>query len=1202
MDSLTDFQRAAVERIVERFKESTNGSRRFLLADEVGLGKTLVARGVIGKLREAKNGKGYTVVYVCSNSEIAEQNRIKLYPEQQRQEANHRASRRLTLLSLESAEIARRRKCEIQVFSFTPGTSLQLTGSTGIALERRLLMYLLHRLWHKPVRHAIWREFFRCGCREKPWNEWFRGRRLAKEFRRQTTDELRKHLSDAWGQQRVKFEDPATCQVKEGPLGKLIDDCVHAFDDSRAARRNRRVVIGALRESLASVSLSCLQPDLVILDEFQKFSEILKQSSDPHTIVGQLFTGQHIAALILSATPYRMYALSYEDQSHRDDFMRTLAFLRKDDSFLADGKTKDPDMLALQCDLDEFRERLKEGKCLRQDEAGEYKVDPDAHRLKTQIEQRLSEVMCRTERNWYIEDPAKGVQEVPPNIDSGHVPGQSEMMEYIALRRFLLGHGLEDWKITDFWKSSPSILSFMDRHYRLIEQIDDQRLQIPPNLLLRPDDLTKISRSNLKFRMLFHHLFPGEDANLTPARPEPWRFLWMRPTYTYYQGDFYGQQDKPRKFLVFSHWKFVPKAISVLVSEEIERRLPGISSDSERSPLQFRQIKGSYPSFSVFNVCYPSAVLAERINQLSLAAEIGSLPAQRELLYKKAKKVVERLLDEGGIKVERTSNAPLWRIIARLEAISNPTRAREVRQALSSARSKGMEDKDESGEYYPEYRRQYVDWMGDQQVELRISAASVDRLTRIALYSPAVCLKRTLDSVFGPGEPVLPELMSLCLSQLRCYFNKPVVQAVIRRHGRRNDPFYWSKVLDYCRDAHFQSAMDEYGYLLYNVLQEKKVPDFVAHLGRVLGMGTGTPRVNAPRGGRMSGSRPRRAHFAMAFGDDVEALQSEAKARSRKSAMREAFNSPFWPFVLATTSVGQEGLDFHLYCRDVVHWNLPSNPVDLEQREGRINRYDGLAIRRNIQRDFPLDRLEITPKTRENIWRLAFATACRNPKGRQRFNHGLFPHWIYQPQVQANDDKAEGLLRRHLLFFSGSRDAQRYTELKTALSLYRLVLGQPRQQDILETMLRRFPNMPREQLANILRGYMINLSPVQSGHALKMAKEEAELILNDHDRLQSLMVELDQCLKKGSAKSFSCVSDELEMLKRIATGGFGNKVPRDGRLKAIAALIYVLNPFDDSYDFLPDVGLQDDVDMIRLVHSELVGATRSATASTGPAN
>ena len=30
--------------------------------------------------------------------------------------------------------------------------------------------------------------------------------------------------------------------------------------------------------------------------------------------------------------------------------------------------------------------------------------------------------------------------------------------------------------------------------------------------------------------------------------------------------------------------------------------------------------------------------------------------------------------------------------------------------------------------------------------------------------------------------------------------------------------------------------------------------------------------------------------------------------------IRAAFNSPFWPFVLATTSIGQEGIDFHWWC------------------------------------------------------------------------------------------------------------------------------------------------------------------------------------------------------------------------------------------------------------------------------------------------
>lgn len=60
--------------------------------------------------------------------------------------------------------------------------------------------------------------------------------------------------------------------------------------------------------------------------------------------------------------------------------------------------------------------------------------------------------------------------------------------------------------------------------------------------------------------------------------------------------------------------------------------------------------------------------------------------------------------------------------------------------------------------------------------------------------------------------------------------------------------------------------------------------------------------------------------------------------RLRSDTLRRAFNSPFWPHVLCTTSVGQEGLDFHFWCRRIVHWDLPSDPVDFEQREGRIAR------------------------------------------------------------------------------------------------------------------------------------------------------------------------------------------------------------------------------------------------------------------------
>ena len=85
-----------------------------------------------------------------------------------------------------------------------------------------------------------------------------------------------------------------------------------------------------------------------------------------------------------------------------------------------------------------------------------------------------------------------------------------------------------------------------------------------------------------------------------------------------------------------------------------------------------------------------------------------------------------------------------------------------------------------------------------------------------------------------------------------------------------------------------------------------------------------------------------RCHYAVEFGS--QRIETDEGGK-RATSLREVFNSPFRPFVLATTSIGQEGLDFHFYCRRIVHWNLPGNPIDLEQREGRINRYKGLVIR-----------------------------------------------------------------------------------------------------------------------------------------------------------------------------------------------------------------------------------------------------------------
>ena len=87
LDQLKDFQRATVDVCYDwLFKE---GQSRMLVADEVGLGKTIVAKGVIARRLKAKlDGGDYSplrVTYICSNQIIGWENvkKLDLYPNQE---------------------------------------------------------------------------------------------------------------------------------------------------------------------------------------------------------------------------------------------------------------------------------------------------------------------------------------------------------------------------------------------------------------------------------------------------------------------------------------------------------------------------------------------------------------------------------------------------------------------------------------------------------------------------------------------------------------------------------------------------------------------------------------------------------------------------------------------------------------------------------------------------------------------------------------------------------------------------------------------------------------------------------------------------------------------------------------------------------------------------------------------------------------
>ena len=129
--TLAAFQRATVDHVMCRFYDSVAPTRRFLVADETGLGKSIVARGVVAevieRLQDDPSVDRIDIIYVCSNADIARQNLARLDVIGQQ----HAVASRITMLAktaqtLDGAPVAGGKA--VNLIAFTPGT---LPGNAG---------------------------------------------------------------------------------------------------------------------------------------------------------------------------------------------------------------------------------------------------------------------------------------------------------------------------------------------------------------------------------------------------------------------------------------------------------------------------------------------------------------------------------------------------------------------------------------------------------------------------------------------------------------------------------------------------------------------------------------------------------------------------------------------------------------------------------------------------------------------------------------------------------------------------------------------------------------------------------------------------------------------------------------------------------------------------------------------------------------
>jgi len=201
-----------------------------------------------------------------------------------------------------------------------------------------------------------------------------------------------------------------------------------------------------------------------------------------------------------------------------------------------------------------------------------------------------------------------------------------------------------------------------------------------------------------------------------------------------------------------------------------------------------------------------------------------------------------------------------------------------------------------------------------------------------------------------------------------------------------------------------------------------------------------------------------RCHAALPFAQQRKASLDDSDNKPvRTDELRKAFNTPFWPYVLATTSVGQEGLDFHAWCDTLVHWDLCRNPADLEQREGRIQRFGGLSIRRAIAEQLNAGTFIDLPSG-VSPWSQIEERANKQLSDES----GLAPWWVCKG----------GGITRYVFNVPTSEQKHWLHWVHEQRLLYRLALGQPNQEDLLEVLSSKGEISPED-----VRDAVINLSP-----------------------------------------------------------------------------------------------------------------------------
>lgn len=1047
MKGLKNFQRSTVKYIDELFHQNRN---RVLVADEVGLGKTLIARGCISQtalMLKKSDAASFRIAYVCSNQLLAKKNlekldvfdTLKTLDDKDKEAINGRLPMQHLYIAQQNHDI-RSKKRFIQFNAITPKTSFDLKRGQGNCAERALMFAILKETHILKAYEKELGESLKRNAKNSWDNESDKYDRIVSDLKIHTIDE----------------ENPyPDCIIKQIESSQEYMETMNdAADTLQSGDLLSAAQISDLRMMFAKISVQNLNPDLVIMDEFQRFNFLIKQTDGDPTEMEMLsdkfLKSMNTKVLLLSATPYKLYSTPEEieedpENDHYKEFMHVMDFLYEDEK-----------------ERNEFHKVWKEySNALNLLKNNGFEV---LQLKKEAAESFLRKGFCRTERlsamNGYdfIDDEStKTPMTVLPEDIKSFIEG-SQFVEEV------LGSKIPVYYV----KSCPFLLSYMS-NYALMDSLKRYFNKHPDKLRLINHDLlwldTKkidkykpLPESNARLQLLKDHVFKNRSE----------LYLWIPPSKPYYPLDgVYKNSEGYSKLLLFSAWEMVPRMVGTLMSYEAERLTYGkLGEQDERysKVKYYTEATYRYPTSRLkdgneWYLLYPSQFLSSLYNPIECLKKKKALNEIVDDVKKKIDEKLEKIKEKYEQKPGRADH--MWYVIAPM-----------MMDDIDYVNNWCMNIEDDAEDHYAigKVMHKFLDEgeadfdsleMGPMPPDLS------DILTVMAIASPANCIYRTN----GNDAPLATE-MADCFVK---FFNSPEHTAVVDLAvGINSEEAHWQNVLKYCMDGNFQAMFDEYWHIikegellkhsedeLNNAIHNKICKAMQINTANYI-VETKSSFERKIRGNGEDLKKTRmRTHFAVGF---INAKGDKENDSNRKENIQDAFNSPFRPFVLASTSIGQEGLDFHPYCKKIMHWNLPGNPIDLEQREGRVNRYKCLAIRQNLALKY--ESMEFKNNVWDEIFDKAKVDLC--PEGQSE----LIPFWCL-----GEDQKIK--IERIVPMYPLSKDQQKYERLMKIVTLYRTTMGQPRQEELLQYLFTTIDDVEK------LKDLFFDLSPFSYENKIK---------------------------------------------------------------------------------------------------------------------